>query len=380
MPRIAFVVNNVAFFVSHRLPLAVTAEKNGFKVRLITGQAGSEIMEKLALKQLKSAGIEHTRCILQASGTNPVIEFIGLAQLIFALFCFRPDIVHCVSPKGVIYGGIAARVCRIPRVVHAISGLGYMQTTGDARVEAGYLTRFAYRILLKFAFHKTNATFVVQNSDDFEEIKKSYKISPQAIKLIRGSGIDLDRFARMDPRAKSKVVLLPARMLKDKGVVDFVSAVRLIKTRAIDWRFVLCGAADYDNPSSVGANTLADWCAEGVVEWVGHVDDMLPWYNAAAIVCLPSYREGMPKALLEAAAAGCAVITTDVPGCREAVRAGETGDLVPVNNPISLADALISLIDESERRVKYGVCGRAWALKNFSLDTVVNETLKIYLS
>ena len=174
------------------------------------------------------------------------------------------------------------------------------------------------------------------------------------------------------------MVLLPARMLKDKGVEEFVEAARRIKAEAPDWRFVLAGAAGYDNPSAIGDAQLQSWQEEGCVEWLGHVNDMVPLFRDSAIVCLPSYREGMPKALLEAAAAGCAVVTSDVTGCREAVDAGVTGELVPVRNVDALADTLLSLIKSESRRHAYGVNGQARAKALFSVDSVVNQTMEIY--
>jgi glycosyltransferase involved in cell wall biosynthesis len=171
---------------------------------------------------------------------------------------------------------------------------------------------------------------------------------------------------------------LPARMLKDKGVEEFVEAARRIKTVMPDWRFILAGAAGYDNPSSISNAQLQLWKTEGCVEWLGHVNDMIPLFRESAIVCLPSYREGMPKALLEAAAAGCAIVTTDVTGCREAVEVGVTGDLVPVRNIDALADTLLSLMQDEPRRHLYGAKGQERARALFSVDSVVSQTVKIY--
>jgi glycosyltransferase involved in cell wall biosynthesis len=196
--------------------------------------------------------------------------------------------------------------------------------------------------------------------------------------LIPGSGVDLSLFEECTAVNKSKIVLLPARMLKDKGVEEFVEAARRIKTVMPDWRFILAGAAGYDNPSSISDAQLQSWKTEGCVEWLGHVNDILPLFRESAIVCLPSYREGMPKALLEAAAAGCAVVTTDVTGCREAVEAGVTGDLVPVRNINALEETLLSLMQDESRRRVYGANGQERAKALFSIDSVVTQTIKIY--
>lgn len=376
--RIAYVVNHAAFFVSHRLPLAEEARQIGFDVRLLTGQAGSKEMEQTAVMRLQAAGIMHRRAVFSSSGMNPVVELLGLLQLILFILWFRPDIVHCASPKGVLYGGLAARICRVKGLVLAISGMGYAYTAGTERSGARSLVRRIYGTLVGFAFQHPNVRVIVQNQDDHKTVIDGGLAQAPYLRLIPGSGVDLSLFEGCSAANKSSIVLLPARMLKDKGIEEFVKAARRIKAVLPNWRFVLAGAAGYDNPSSVGVALLESWQAEGCVEWLGHVKDMAPLFREAAIVCLPSYREGMPKALLEAAAAGCAVVTTDVIGCREAVEPGVTGDLVPVRDSNALAKAILSLIKDEQRRQKYGFKGQERARAVFSVDSVVSQTMKIY--
>ena len=376
--RVTFVVNYAAFFVSHRLPLALGAREAGFDVCLLTGQAGSEEMEQVAMKQLEAAGLPHRRVLFSSSGMNPLIELAGVLQLVWFILGFRPDIVHCASPKGVLYGGIAARLCRVRSLVLAISGMGYAYTAGSSKSGLRALAQRVYGLLAGFAFHHPNVRVIVQNPDDRQTVIDKGLAPRSSLVLIPGSGVDLSLFAGCTPADKAPVVLLPARMLKDKGVVEFMEAARQIKTKAPGWRFVLAGSASYDNPSAIAASELQAWQAEGWVEWLGHVDDMVPLFREAAIVCLPSYREGMPKALLEAAAAGCAVVTTDVTGCREAIEPGATGMLVPARDSQGLADALLSLIVDEARRRGYGARGQERARAMFSLTSVVSQTIQIY--
>ncbi len=376
--RVAYVVNHVAFFVSHRLPLAIGAREAGFSVRLFTGRAGSQEMEQAAQAKLKVAGVTHQRTIFSSAGMNPVIELLGLLQLMWFMLRYRPDVVHCVSPKGLLYGGIAARLCRVPGLVLAISGMGYVYTQGAGPGENRGLVRRVYSALAGFAFNHPNARVIVQNQDDYQSVIENCLAQEQDVTLIPGSGVDLSLFEECSPVDKARMVLLPARMLKDKGVEEFVDAARQLRAIAPDWRFVLVGAAGYENPSAIGLVQLQKWQAEGCVQWLGHVDDMTPLFREAAIVCLPSYREGMPKALLEAAAAGCAVITTDVTGCREAVEPGITGDLVPVRDSGALANALLSLVNDNRRRQAYGFKGIERARTMFSVVSVVGRTLNIY--
>jgi glycosyltransferase involved in cell wall biosynthesis len=376
--RIAYVVNHAAFFVSHRLPLADGARQEGFDIRLLTGQPGSEEMERTAEIQLQAAGVKHQRTIFRSSGMNPLIELFGLLQLLWLIISFKPNILHCASPKGVLYGGLAARICRVECLVLAISGMGYGYTAGADQTGLRSLVRRVYGALAGFAFHHPNLRVIVQNRDDLKAVINKGLTQASSLCLIPGSGVDLSLFEGCTAANKSNMVLLPARMLKDKGVEEFVEAARRIKVLEPDWRFVLAGAAGYDNPSSIGVAQLQSWQTEGCVEWLGHVNDMAPLFRDSAIVCLPSYREGMPKALLEAAAAGCAVVTTDVTGCREAVEAGVTGDLVPVRNVEDLADTLLSLMRNVSRRQAYGAKGQERAKALFSVDSVVRQTMKIY--
>lgn len=376
--RVAYVVNHAAFFASHRLPLAAGARQAGFEVSLLTGQAGSEEMEQAAVMQLQAAGMMHRRALFSSSGMNPFVELLGLIQLVWFMLLFRPDIVHCASPKGVLYGGIAARICGVKGLVLAISGMGYAFTKSAERGGLRAILRRIYAALSGFAFHHPHVRVIVQNHDDYRAVTEKGLAQASSLSLIPGSGVDLSLFEGCTATHKSRTVLLPARMLKDKGVEEFVEAARRVKAVMPSWRFVLAGAAGYDNPSAIGVAKLQSWQAEGCIEWLGHVHDMVPLFRESAIVCLPSYREGMPKALLEAAAAGCAVVTTDVTGCREAIEPGVTGDLVPVRNSEALAAVLLSLIKDEKRCQAYGVKGQERARTLFSVTSVVSQTVKIY--
>jgi glycosyltransferase involved in cell wall biosynthesis len=375
---IIYVVNHAAFFVSHRLPLAISSKQSGFNVALFSGQAGSVEMERIAEEKLNSLDILHKRTIFSSSGINPLIELFGLVQLIFLIIRFRPDIIHCASPKGVLYGGIAARICRVKSLVLAISGMGYAFTKNNNNSLIRIIIKLIYTYFARFAFNHPNLHVIVQNHDDRSSLINNKWVQAKNISLIPGSGININDFNGCHNSEKENIVLLPARMLKDKGVLEFVEAARILKKFAPDWQFVLAGAAGYDSPSAINDNQLLSWQAEGILQWKGYVEDMVPLFKAASIVCLPSYREGMPKVLLEAAAARCAIVTTDVPGCREAILPGLTGVLVPVADSNALAVSLLSLIKDSARRHAYGEMGRHRAIEKFSIDSVVLRTAEIY--
>lgn len=376
--RIAYVINNVAFFTSHRLPLAVHAQKLGWEVALFVGQPGSISIEEPALALLNEVNVPYERVSFRSAGVNPLIEAWGLLKLIFLLRCYKPDIVHCVSPKGVLYGGIATRFIKVRGVVLAVSGMGYAFTSSDRHNFIRSLIRLIYKIVSRLAFNHARLRVIVQNADDLSSIVKSNLVQIEKVVLIPGSGVNFKDFVDYAGLSKEKIVLLPARILRDKGVVEFVNAARQLRRQAPDWRFILAGAADYKNPSAIPLIDINAWVREGVVEWLGHVQDMPSLYAKVAIVCLPSYREGMPKVLLEAAVAGCAVVTTDVIGCREAILDGETGDLVPVRNVDALRQTLLALMLDEPRRTKYGIKGRKRALQNFSAELIVKQTFDIY--
>ena len=373
--KLIFVVNHGAFFVSHRLVLAEEAIRRGWNVKLIIGQAGSSEMEVPAIKKLDSAGIEYKRLSFTTIGMNPLKELWGIFQLIFVLLKEKPDIVHTVSPKGMLYGGLAARITGVNSLVVAISGMGYLYTnTGNI------LKRVFVKCINKvtsFIFSHPNKVVIVQNLNDQQQILGYESVEASDVYLIPGSGVQIENFQNINTKGKG-VVLFPARLLRDKGVLEFVDAARALKAKGHKWRFVLAGSANYANPSAVSKIVVDAWVKEGIVEWYGHVHDMIPLYAESDIVCLPSYREGMPKVLLEAAASGKAVVTTDVIGCREAIIDQQTGILVPVKNVDKLVEALETLILDKEKRVRFGNKGRELAKQKFSIESVIETTFAIY--
>lgn len=374
--RLVFVVNNAAFFVSHRLPLAIAAREAGWDVHLLIGQAGSKVMESLAETELDRHGIPYTRLAYRTVGVNPFWEVVGFLQLLWQIARLKPMIVHTASPKGGLYGGLACRLLRVPGSVMAISGMGYL-FTGQARGLKGMLKR-VYSALLACVYRHPNLTVIVQNRDDEQMLLRHGMVAADQVTLIPGSGVRLSDYTDARPAISRQLVVLPARMLSDKGVKEFVAAAQMLKQQGCNWRFALVGTADYVNPTAIPEAQIKAWESAGIVEWWGHREDMPAVYAQADIVCLPSYREGMPKCLLEAAAAGCAVVTSDVTGCREAVVPGHTGDLVPARNAVALAKALARLIADPDRRLLYGRAGRRLAASRFGIEAVQAATLAIY--
>jgi len=367
-PHILFVVNACWFFVSHRLPLARAAQRQGFTVHVAASPDETSA-------QLEAAGIRFHPVPFSRKGRHPLRELRTFFTVLALYRRLRPDLVHHVTIKPILYGGVAARLTRIPAVINAVAGLGY---TFLARGQAASLFRDLVRFGYRKALSHSNQTVIFQNDDDRREFVSRGLVHPRETALIRGSGVDPDEFSPSESPAGRPLVVFPARLLWDKGVAEFVQAAAILRARGVEAQFALVGEPDPYNPASVGEEDLAAWRASGVVEVWGRSRDMPEVFRRAHIACLPSYREGLPRALLEAAASGLPIVTTDVPGCRDVVRDGYNGYLVPPREAHALADALEKLIRSAGERELMGRRGRALVLEQFTLDRVVSETLKLY--
>lgn len=356
------------YFVSHRLALAVAAQAAGYEVAVVT-----RVRDHGAL--IRRAGLRLIPFENVRSSLNPLKEFLTLARLILLYRRERPDLVHHVAMKPVLYGSVAARFAGKPPAINALAGMGWLFTsgTGLARWLKPAVRRALARVL------RTGVT-LVQNPDDALLVAQ-LGVPESRVRRVAGSGVDLQQFRPQELPAENigpPIVILPARLLWDKGVGEFVAAARLLRRKGIVARFLLAGEPDPLNPASISAEQVSRWTEEGVVEAPGWITDMPALLASCHVVCLPSYREGLPKSLIEAAAAGKPIVTTDVPGCREIVRNGDNGLLVPPRNPEALADALARLIENPELRRQMGARGRIRAEQEFGLDMVIRQTLALY--
>lgn len=365
-PHLLIVVNTDWFFLSHRLPIARAAREAGMRVGVVAPDTGRS-------DEIRSEGFEFHPLPLSRKGTSPLAEWGTIRFLVELYRSLRPDLVHHVTSKPVVYGSLAARLVPGLRVVNAVSGLGYVFIS-----DRGRALRAAVRALYGIALKGRGSRTIFQNPDDRDLFLSLGLVRPRECVLIRGSGVDCAEFPYAAEPEGVPIVLLPARMLWDKGVGEFVSAARELKGRGVEARFVLAGREDDGNPAAVPADQLERWVAEGVVEWWGHRTDMPAVLAASSVVVLPSEREGLPKALLEAAATGRAIVTTDVPGCREVVEAEVNGLLVPPRDPVALASAIERLIRSPELRREYGLAGRRRAESEFAIEAVVAQTLRVY--
>lgn len=367
--KILFNVNVAWFFISHRLEIARAAREQGFEVHV-----SGDMVSPEEGGCLEREGIQFHRIPVTRGRLNPFHDLLYLARLRAITKSVGPDIVHNVTIKPVIYGTVAARGEGVPAVVNAVSGLGYVFTGERSRRYLARLVKMAYRV----ALNRSDVRVIFQNADDMEAFVEARIIDRGQAELIRGSGVDINEFEYSPEVGGRPMVLFPARMLRDKGVVEFARAAATLRSQGIDAEFVLAGMTDRDNPASLSEADMACLVRETGVKWLGHVRDMPELYRKAHIVCLPSYREGMPKSLIEACAAGRAIVATDVPGCREVVCNGENGLLVPPRNPDALANALGVLITDPALRKKMGAVGRRRAEAEFDVRGVVRATLDVY--
>ena len=366
-----FFVNVAWFFLSHRLPLAQAAMAAGFGVHL-----ASDIEDESEAHEVQRTGIVFHRVRVVRSGLNPITELNTLRELRRIVALVRPDIVHNVTPKPVIYGTRVAHSLQTAGIVNAISGFGHVYGSRSGRsLLRGVLDR-AYAA----SFRPPNVRIIVQNDTDRAEVLRLCPAAHARVHLIPGSGVDLASFRPSPEPAGIPTVLLPARLLREKGIGEFAAAAAELRSAGyVTARFVVAGPLDPANRGALSAREMSELAERTGVQWLGECRDMPRCLSEAHIVCLPSYyREGVPKVLLEACAAGRAIITTNTPGCRDVVRTGENGLLVPPRDAGALAAAIRRLLEEPELRRRMGSAGRVRAEREFGVERVMHAHLELY--
>ncbi|WP_031274408.1 MULTISPECIES: glycosyltransferase family 4 protein [Pelistega] len=364
MKKILFIVNNPAFFLSHRVKIALAAKQQGYQVEIAT-------MDGESVAKIKQLGFTHYPIEMSRSGTNPLSELKTIIGLYRLLKKVKPDLVHLVTIKPVLYGGIAARLARIPSVVYAISGLGYIFTRQRKGLD---ILKLVVSRLYQFALGHKHSRTIFQNRDDQQLLTGIGAVTPTQVVLIRGAGVDMKEF-RYTPEPNEPITItMAARLLKDKGVFEFVEAAKLDTQKQFVWQ--LAGSIDEGNPASL---TEEEYQAIGkYVTLLGEVNDIATLYAKSHIIVLPSYREGIPKSLLEAAAAGRPIVTTDVPGCRDTITPNKSGLLVPVKDGEAIFKAVQQLADNPELRQSMGKEGRALAEQEFAMPIIIEKHLEVY--
>ena len=352
------------------MPIAEAAKVEGFDVVIGYGELGGADSKLLEQKGFKIRYIP-----MQRGRINPFNEL----KTFFYIWKFfkkeRPDIVHLVTIKPYLYGGVISRLLNIRAVVSAVAGFGTLFISKDLKFK---ILRFLLSPIFKFSFNHSNQMIIVQNESDLKLLIKFGILNLSKIKIFKGSGVKLENFVDLKEPSGIPTVCFAARLLRDKGIYEFVSAAKILNERGIQARFFIAGDLDVNNPSGINFDEYMKLKHEKSIEVLGYHKNIPELYAKSHIVCLPSYREGLPKSLMEAAAASRAVITTDVPGCRDAIIPNKTGLLVPVKDPYKLADALQWLIEHPKERVAMGKEGRKLAEKQFCIEKIVQHHLTIY--
>lgn len=367
--KILYIVNEPWFFLSHRLPIAIAAQEQGHTVHIATraGDAVQEILDK---------GFVHHELSLSRNGSRVPSELNSLFLIWQLINNVKPDVLHLVTIKPVLYGGIASRFTSVKKVVAAVSGLGTLFLAEGIKAD---LKRKVGVGLYRFALHSKKTTVILQNPDDKQLLIDLKAVKAEKTTLIRGSGIDLSTFQAFPETINdTPVVTFAARLLFDKGLAEYIKAIKLLNKKGVIAHYQIVGDLDLGNNTSATEQDLEQWKAISNLVVLGYQKDMSAVFRDSNIVVLPSYREGLPKVLIEAAASGRAVITTDVPGCRDAIEVNKTGLLVPVKNSNALANAIEKLLTDTELRVEMGIAGRQLAEREFAIEKVIEQHLSIY--
>ena len=366
--KLFFIVSEDKSFWSHRLSLALSAIDAGYDVTLVSN------FNKLESK-IKNRGVNVININFVRSSKHPFTDLKNIFKLIFILRKEKPDIIHNVALKTILIASIAGLFSKKMVIINAFTGLGYVFSSDQLHAK---LIRFFIKPIFKLLFRRSNYWTIFQNPDDMNLFERLGIINQNRSILIRGSGVETDKFIQSDDLNKIPVVMLASRMLWDKGVGEFVEVAKRAYKNKINAEFMLVGGINNDNPMSIPLSTLKQWVSNGDVQWEGHSDNMPDMLASASIVCLPSYREGLPKVLLEAAAIGRPLIASDGPGCREIVRDKYNGLLVMMSDADSLYEAVLMLVNNRKMRETMGRNSRTLVETELSTTIINTQTIELY--
>lgn len=366
--RLIYFVTEDWFFCSHFLDRARFAQNAGYVVAVVA-------CEGIHREKIIKEGFKFYPVSLNRRGVNLISELKLIIQIYIIYKTFKPDIVHQIGAKPIVYGTLVTKLVQIKKIVNAPIGLGFVFSS---EMVLARLLRPFVKLAYKIFINPKNCKVIFENLEDQVKFIKWGAVNQQDAVLIPGAGVDLEVFKPTQSRRTVLTVTLVARMLQDKGVYEFIAAARILKMKGVLARFVLAGAPDPANPTSISENFLLQCQKEGWIEYLGWQDDIVQLLIQSDVVCLPSYREGLPKSLIEACASGLPIVTTDTTGCREVVIDGENGFLVPVKSVAPLATAIQKIIDDPTLRLNMGVNGRKRAELLYSTVKIAESTLQVY--
>ncbi len=367
--KLLFVVNDIDFFYSHRKDIAEKALLDGYDVTILSNKIPVE-------NKYFNNNINYKKYYILRKNKFFLLEFISFCSLLFNILKNKPDIIHLITLKPVIYGSIISRLMNIKGVVISFTGLGYFFTNN--RNKKFFFSNYLFSKLLRIGLSNKNIFIIYQNNDDKNLISEIIDLPNICSTIINGSGVNLDTFNYISENLNTLNIIMASRLLKDKGVIEYIESAKILKTKYPNSNFYLAGKIDEDNPESLTEKELNYFKSNSPVIFLGHKDNINKLYSNANIVVLPSYREGSPKSLIEASSSGRAIVTTDVPGCRDVVINNQTGILVKSKNIESLTNAIDKLMNDNNLRIFLGKNGRKHAEKKFSIQLIVQKHIDIY--
>lgn len=368
MCKLLFVTNDAWFFVSHRLELASTMHESGWSC-FVSARPDETV------DQIEKAGAKFLPWSVRPRGKSFLTEISTFLELRKVLKEVKPDLVHMITIKPVLYGGILCRLMGVPSCVFAVSGLGAL-FSGTSLFSR--MLRFPLILIYRFVVNHPNNILIFQNEDNKKQLLTLLGIDANT-RLIRGSGVNLSNFALIEEPSGIPVVTLAARLLKDKGIGEFVDAAAILMERGLEVKCQVAGGnSGAGNPAAYTQNELETLQQKTHIDWLGEVKNIPDLFSKSNIVVLPSYHEGLPKVLVEAGAAGRPVVTTNIPGCKDAITPGETGLLVPVRDPIALANAIETLLLDKSLRQKMGGAGRELVEREMQTTSISAQHKTIY--
>lgn len=366
--KILLVSNTDWYLFRFRLALAAHLRSQNMQVVFVS-PAGKHV------QSIEAHGFQCVNWPLGRKSTHPVTELAAVYSLAKIFRQQKPDLVHLHTIKPVLYGSLAAWLLGIKPVVRSVTGLGYVFLAENRHAR---LLRSLLKIVYRFIFRVGHGMTIFENQTDRNYFLQEKFVREEQSVLIEGVGVDTDFYQPQPEPQGIATVALAARFLWDKGVGEYVEAARLVRQRGIEARFLLVGQTDPGNPASIPDQTIETWSRQGLVECWGWQSDMRAVFSAAHIVTLPSYREGLPTVLIEAAACARPLVATDVPGCRDVVQHGVNGCLVPPRDARQLSEALIHLLESAALRQQMGAASRQMAEQRFDIAHVNRQTLNVY--
>lgn len=367
--KVLYVANIDWFFVSHRLQLSRYAKKSGYDITVASESSG-------ASKKINTCGIKFVRIPLNRKGMNVFSELKTIWHIFVLFKNEKPDIVHSITIKPIMYGSIISIFFPNLKLINAVTGRGYVYS-GERRIN---LLKYIINTLSRLVYNRDNISFIFQNDEDKNYYVNKKFIDEKRAHVIRGSGVNHNYYAPDEEfKIDKPAVLFASRLIKDKGIYEFVESSRIIKSKGYNIRFIVAGRIDHHNPNSISEEELQTWSEEGLIEWIGYQEDMLKLIRSVSVVVLPTYYpEGVPKILIEAASVAKPIITTNSPGCRDIVEDGKNGILIESRNTTQLCNAIIDLTGDIIKQKYFGREGRKKVLDKFTDEIVFKKTISLY--